>query len=72
MVVFSKKNYTLNTYNYSYERYNKKKNFSHHTLEEKYFPALYPLYGAEKSFLSLKTCKKIFRPDQTSPPPPWK
>ena len=33
------------------------------------FPAL---YGAEKKILSLKTCKKIFQPDQTPPPPPRK
>ena len=59
--------YTLNTYNYSYERYNKKKYFSHHTLEEQKMPAL---YGAEKKN-SVSENIKIFQPDQkTHPPPP--
>ena len=65
MVVFSKKNYTLNTYNYSYERYNKKI-----TSRIIHWKKIQALYGAEKKCLSLKTCKKTFQPDQTPPPPP--
>ena len=52
------------TYNYSYERYNKK-NLLLASYIGKKIPAL---YGAEKRFCLWKHVKKIFQPDQTPPP----